>query len=179
MGIKEDRLVESVIFSASKPVSVEEIKEATGLTEKQINGSLESLMQTYDVDRKDETSIEIIKAGNKFAMQVKKRFVEQSTMVAQPDIHAQMLKTLALIAFHQPIKQSNLRRLIGPKVYEHVDELSSMHLISTKKQGATELLTTTKMFPEYFGIDSTKPEEIREFLAKKVLDSVDTTEKKE
>ncbi len=179
MGIKEDRLVESVIFSASKPVGVEEIKEATGLTEKQINVALESLMQTYDVDRKDETSIEIVKAGNKFAMQVKKRFVEQSTMVAQPDIHAQMLKTLALIAFHQPIKQSNLRRLIGPKVYEHVDELSSMHLISTKKQGSTELLTTTKMFPEYFGINSTKPEEIREFLAKKVLDSVDTTEKKE
>ncbi|MCX6666399.1 MAG: hypothetical protein NT038_10165 [Euryarchaeota archaeon] len=39
MGIKEDRLVESIIFSASKPVSVEEIKEATDLTEKQINST--------------------------------------------------------------------------------------------------------------------------------------------
>jgi len=38
--------------------------------------------------------------------------------------------------------------------------------------GATETLTTTRLFPEYFGIDSTKPEEIREFLAKKVIGHV-------
>jgi segregation and condensation protein B len=79
------------------------------------------------------------------------------------------LKTLALIAFHQPIKQSNLRRMIGPKVYDHVDELASHRLIYAKKHGSTEMLTTTKLFPEYFGINSTKPEEIREYLAKKVI----------
>jgi segregation and condensation protein B len=83
------------------------------------------------------------------------------------------LKTLALIAFHQPVKQSNLRRMIGPKVYDHVDELSAMKLINAKKHGTTEMLTTTKLFPEYFGIDTTKPEEIREFLAKKVIASIE------
>ena len=55
-------------------------------------------------------------------------------------------------------------------VLEHVDELSSMRLINTRKHGSTEMLTTSKIFPEYFGIDTTKPEEIREFLAKKVID---------
>jgi len=34
------------------------------------------------------------------------------------------------------------------------------------------MLTTTKLFPEYFGIDSTKTEEIRDFLAKKVIGSI-------
>jgi hypothetical protein len=34
------------------------------------------------------------------------------------------------------------------------------------------MLTTTKLFPEYFGIDSTKPEEIKDFLIKKVAGSV-------
>ena len=173
MGVTEERLVESVLFSASKPVSIDEMKEATGLPQKKIEEALESLIQAYNVDRKNETSIEVVKAGNKYAMQVKKKFFEQSTMVTQPEIHQHVLKTLALIAFHQPIKQSNLRRMIGPKVYEHVDELSAMNLIHTKPQGSTELLTTTKLFPEYFGIDSTKPEEIREFLAKKVIGSID------
>jgi chromosome segregation and condensation protein ScpB len=42
-------------------------------------------------------------------------------------------------------------------------------LVYAKKHGATEMLTTTKLFPEYFGINSTKPEEIREYLAKKVI----------
>ena len=173
MGVTEDRLVESVIFSASKPVSVEEMQEATGLSIKKITTALETLIQTYNVERKNETSIEIIKAGNKYAMQVKKKFFEQSTMVTTPEIQPYLLKTLSLIAFHQPIKQSNLRRMIGPKVYEHVDELAEMKLVHTKPKGSTELLTTTKLFPEYFGIDSTKPEEIRDFLAKKVVGSLE------
>jgi len=172
MGVKEERLVESVLFSASMPVSINEVKEATGLSKKKVVDAIEGLIQTYNVDRKNETSIEVIKAGDKYTMQVKKRFFDQSVMVAKPEIQSHHLKTLALIAFHQPVKQSNLRRMIGPKVYDHVDELSDMKLVNAKKHGSTEMLTTTKLFPEYFGIDSTNPEEIREFLAKKVIGSI-------
>jgi len=172
MGNRENRLVESVLFSAGKPVSVEEIQGATGLSHAQVTHALESLMQAYDTERRDETSLEIVKAGNKYTMQVKKKFTDQSMMVAKPEIKAELLKTLALIAFHQPVKQSNLRHMIGEKVYEEVDELISMRLVFSKPHGATEILTTTKLFPEYFGIDTTKPEEIREFLAKKVIGSV-------
>jgi len=164
MGVKEERLVESVLFSASMPVSINEIKEATGLSKKKVVDAIEGLIQTYNVDRKNETSIEVIKAGDKYTMQVKKRFFDQSVMVAKPEIQSHHLKTLALIA--------NLRRMIGPKVYDHVDELSDMKLVNAKKHGSTEMLTTTKLFPEYFGIDSTNPEEIREFLAKKVIGSI-------
>ncbi|MCK5260985.1 MAG: SMC-Scp complex subunit ScpB [Thermoplasmatales archaeon] len=173
MGLREERLVESVLFSASKPVGIGEIKEASGLSKKKVTEALESLIQTYNVERKKETSIEVIKAGDKYTMQVKKKFFDQSVMVAKPEIQSHHLKTLALIAFHQPVKQSNLRRMIGPKVYDHVDELSAMKLINAKKHGTTEMLTTTKLFPEYFGIDTTKPEEIREFLAKKVIGSIE------
>jgi segregation and condensation protein B len=172
MGIKEQRLVESVLFSASKPVSINEIKEATSLTPNKIKKTLDELIDDYNVKRKDETSMEIIKAGDKFTMQVKKKYVDQSVMIAKPEIESNLLKTLTLIAFHQPLKQSNLRRMIGTKAYEHVDELASMKLIHTKKHGSTEMLTTTKLFPEYFGIDTTNPEEIRDFLIKKVTGGV-------
>ena len=172
MGVKEKRLIESVLFSASKPVSINEIKEATSLAPKKITETLEDLIQDYNVTRKNATSMEIVKAGNKYAMQVKKRYDESSRMVANPDIQSNLLKTLSLIAFHQPVKQSNLRRMIGVKAYDHVDELAELKLINTKKHGATELLTTTKRFPEYFGIESTKPEDIRDFLIKKLAVSV-------
>jgi len=172
MGVKEKRLVESVLFSAGKPISIEEIQEATKLTPKKIDESIEELIQDYNVARKDETSMEIVKAGNKFTMQIKKKFTDQSIMVAKPEIESNVLKTLALIAFHQPVKQSNLRRMIGEKVYEHVDELVGMKLIHTKPHGSTEMITTTRLFPEYFGIDTTRPEEIREFLAKKVIGDI-------
>jgi len=172
MGIKEQRLVESVLFSASKPVSINEIKEATSLTPNKIKKTLDELIDDYNVKRKDETSMEVIKAGDKFTMQVKKKYVDQSVMIAKPEIESNLLKTLTLIAFHQPLKQSNLRRMIGTKAYEQVDELANMKLIHTKKHGTTEMLTTTKLFPEYFGIDTTNPEEIRDFLIKKVAGSV-------
>ena len=172
MGVREDRLIESVLFSASKPIGMNEIKEATGLSKNKVETAIESLIQTYNVERKNETSIEVIKAGDKYTMQVKKKFVDTSIMIAKPEIQNHLLKTLTLIAFHQPIKQSNLRRLIGPRVYDHVDELVDLKLINSKPHGSTEMLTTTKLFPEYFGIDSTKPEEIRDFLAKKVVGSI-------
>ena len=179
MGSKEQRLVESVLFSASKPVSLDEIKEATGLSIKKINKAIDSLIKNYSVERKDETSMEIVKAGNKYTMQVKKKYVDQSIMVAKPEIQSELLKTLALIAFHQPVKQSNLRRMIGPKVYEHVDELVSMKLIHSQPYKTTEMIKTTKLFPEYFGIDTTKPEEIRDFLAKKVIGDITEDEEQQ
>lgn len=172
MGTKEKRLVESVLFSASKPVSISEIMQATILSRKNVSETLDELIEDYNVTRKNETSMEVIKAGDKFTMQVKKKYVDQSIMVANPEIEGHLLKTLTLIAFHQPVKQSNLRRMIGTKAYEHVDELANLKLINTRKHGSTEMLTTTKRFPEYFGIDSTNPEEIKEFLVKKVAGSI-------
>jgi len=172
MGVGEERLVESVLFSAGKPISISEIQQATNLSRKKVVSALENLVQIYNVDRKKDTSIEVIKAGDKYTMQVKKRYFDQSVMVAKPEINSYLLKTLSLIAFHQPVKQSNLRRMIGPKVYDHVDALEELKLIHSKKHGTTEMLTTTKLFPEYFGIDSTEPKEIREFLAKKVVGSL-------
>ncbi|MBN2600135.1 MAG: SMC-Scp complex subunit ScpB [Candidatus Thermoplasmatota archaeon] len=172
MSIKEDRIVESLLFSAGKPLSIEDIQETTGLPPKHVTEAIEHLMQSYNIDRKADTSLEIVKAGNKFIMQVKKTFTEKSLMVAKPEIESDLLKTLALIAFHQPVKQSNLRHMIGERIYGDVDQLMSLRLVHSEPHGATELLTTTRLFPEYFGIDSTKPEEIREFLAKKVIGHV-------
>ena len=172
MGKKEKRLIESLLFSASKPVSINEIKDATDLPPKTIKYTLDTLIEDYNVERKNDTSMEIVKAGNKYAMQVKKKYIDQSVMISKPDINSNLLKTLALIAFHQPVKQSNLRRIAGPKIYDHVDELASMKLVHSRKHGSTEMLTTTKLFPEYFGIDTTKPEEIRDFLANKVIGQI-------
>jgi len=86
MGLREERLVESVLFSASKPVGIEEIKEASGLSKKKVTEALESLIQTYNIERKKETSIEVIKAGDKYTMQVKKKFFDQSVMIAKPEM---------------------------------------------------------------------------------------------
>jgi segregation and condensation protein B len=176
MGVKEKRLVESVLFSASEPVTISEIKEATGLTSNKIKKTIDELIEDYNITRKNETSMEVVKAGEKFTMQVKEQYADQTIMVTRPEIQSELLKTLTLIAFHQPLKQSNLRRMIGEKAYEHVDELATLKLINAKKYKTTEMLTTTKLFPEYFGIETTNPEEIKNILMKKVAGNVKKAE---
>jgi segregation and condensation protein B len=120
--------------------------------------------------------MEVIKAGEKYTMQVEKQYVDMSVFISKPEIESKLLKTLTLIAFHQPVKQSNLRRMIGEKVYEHVDELVELKLVHTKKHGSTEMLTTTKLFPEYFGIESTDPNEIKTVLMKNISNKVSKKE---
>ena len=176
MKKNEKQLVESVLFSASQPVSITQIKEATGLSRKKIRDLLTTLMEEYTTTR--QSAMEIIKAGEKYVMQVKEEFHEQSFQVTPTEMDDSMLKTLSLIAFHQPVKQSNLRRMAGEKIYQHVDDLTTMHLIHTKKHRNTELITLSKRFPEYFGLDVTKPEDIRDFLAKKIVDDISTTKSK-
>ena len=170
MEKNEKQLVESVLFSAGHPVSSKDIREATGLSGQKIHSILKQLMEDYGSDT--EKAMEVVKAGEKYVMQVKSAYTESSIMVAEPELNSDLLKTLSLIAFHQPVKQSNLRRLAGEKIYEHVDVLSEMKLIHTKKHRQTEMITLTKQFPEYFGLDVTKPDDIRTFLMEKLAENV-------
>ncbi len=64
--------------------------------------------------------------------------------------------------------QSLLARMIGEPAYEEVGRLRSLNLIHAEPKGSTLELRTTKAFAEYFGIASTRPEEIRQFLEKKL-----------
>ncbi len=164
-GVGSKYVVEAALFSAGKPLSVKDMQEATALPKWEIIDALAVLMDAYD---KYDGAIEISKAGDKYAMQVKARYAQSAAKLAPMEIAPKLLKTLALIAYHQPIKQSQLLRMIGPRVYDHVPELCELGLVSARDDGQTKTLSATSTFPEYFGIDATKPEEIKKFLAKKV-----------
>jgi hypothetical protein len=57
--------------------------------------------------------------------------------------------------------------MLGPKVYDHVRELKALGLINARRKGSTLELTTTQRFPEYFGIESAKREDIKRFMAER------------
>ncbi len=173
---KEKQLVESVLFSANQPVSIAQIKEATNFSRKTIKTILQQLIKEYDTTR--DSAMQIVAAGDKYVMQLKNEYAAQTQHINPTELDENMLKTLALIAFHQPVKQSNLRRMAGEKIYHHVDVLSEMKLVHTKKHRNTELITLTSKFPEYFGLDVTQPEDIRAFLTEKVIGDISTQNKK-
>jgi len=72
------------------------------------------------------------------------------------DLSPGLLKTLSIIAFKGPLKQSVLVNTIGNRAYEYAHELEKRGLISAKKSGRTRILKTTRLFVDYFGKEPEK-----------------------
>jgi len=163
--LKSERVIEAALFSAGRPLRVSEIENATGIGKDTIRKALKKLISEY---KKSDTAMEIAKVSGKYVMQLKEDYAQPAEMLAKTEIPKKYLKTASLIAYHQPIKQSDLVEMVGPRVYEHVKALHDIGLISAKPYGATKKLAITKKFLEYFGIDAKKPEEIKIWLAERI-----------
>lgn len=158
--MNREAVVEAALFCAGRPIEAEEIAGVTGLALEDVRESLRILIKNYS---EKGGAIEIAKVGKKYVMQLKGSYGDLVAEIAETTLPRDILKTAALIAFHQPILQSNLQRMVGGKVYKHVRTLREMNLIVTKARGNTIELTTSKSFPEYFGIDATRREDIRKW----------------
>jgi len=101
-------------------------------------------------------------------MQLRTKYATHAAKLAQMEVPVKVLKTAALIAYYQPVPQSELKKLLGSKIYDHVGALHSLGLIRTRKKGQTKILYTTPRFSEYFGISEVNKEGIKKWLAKKV-----------
>jgi segregation and condensation protein B len=165
MAMTPKHVVEAALFSAGKPLSVEEISQQTNLSPEAVKDACKDLAKEYDGR---DTVLEVGKAGAKWAMQVRPQASEPATKFAPPEIPAKLLKTLALIAYHQPMKQSELVDMLGTKVYDHVPDLVARGLVKAREEGVTKVLVTTALFPEYFGLDAEDREQVRATMARLV-----------
>lgn len=162
-------LIEASLFTSSEPVSMDDLHESTGLEPALVKLYLKKLMTTYS--RRD-TSLEIIKAGRKYSLRVKEPYVEEISALASPEVNPKLLKTAALIAYHQPMRQSELVEMYGSKIYDHVKELKTLGLVRTRKEGSTKVLTTTHKFSETFGISSVSKKKVKGHVKEKVLEKL-------
>ena len=170
----DEKVIEAALFSAGRPLSFEEIRDALGISQSKFDKLFKSLRKQY---RDTGSSLELEKIGNKYVLQLKAEYGDFIRSLATREIPMKLLKTIALVAFHQPLKQSDLKRMIGPKVYDHVPEMREMGLIRVRKEGRTKILHTTEKFNEYFGIKAKGKDkkELRKVLAQRagiVLDDL-------
>jgi segregation and condensation protein B len=162
--MKERAIVEAALYSAGRALSVAEIARATRLDEARVKEHLRDLAREY---AKREGALEVAPIGTKWTMQIRSEYAERARTFAPPEIERDLLKTAALIAYHQPILQSDLFDMIGSKVYEHTKALEELGLIGRKPSGRSLALTTTRYFAEFFGLKSTDREGIRKLMAQK------------
>lgn len=158
--------LEAILFAGGAPLSVKELTEKAGVSDfRAVQRALRHLARAYSGR---QTSLEIRRVGDRYALQVREEFLSSVHSVQPIEIPPRTLKSLTLIAYHQPMLQSVLVKMVGEYAYQEVAELQSFGLIRAEAKGSTLELTTTPRFAEYFGIGSSRPEQIREFLAKKL-----------
>ncbi len=157
-------IVEAALYSAGKALTVEDLVRVTGFDEAVVKEHLRALAREY---RKRDSAIEVTAIGTRWTMQIRQEYTERARTFAPPEIDRDLLKTAALIAYHQPILQSDLFDMIGEKVYEHTKALEDLKLITRKPSGRSLELTTTRYFAEFFGLKTTNREGIRKIMAQR------------
>ncbi|HEV2316880.1 MAG TPA: SMC-Scp complex subunit ScpB [Thermoplasmata archaeon] len=158
--------VEAILFAAGKPLSAKEVAEALRHGDpRAVASALKSLAASYE---RRECALEVRRVSDRYALQLRERFVAVARVVTPMEMSPRTVKALTLIAYHQPMLQSFLVRMFGEGAYGEVQRLRGMGLVRAEPKGATLELSTTKVFAEYFGMGSTRPEEIRQYLENKV-----------
>jgi len=154
-------VIEAALFAAGRTLSPRELADISGLSLQMAEEAARDLAQEY---ASRSSGIEIKSIGDGYSMQVHSMLAGRVLSFAPKEIEAPLIRTLAIIAYKQPIKQSELVQIRGNKSYEHVKELEKRGLINAVKHSRTKLLTTTPGFADYFGITSSNPEAVRKAL---------------
>ena len=160
MGDRE--VVEAALFAAGRPLDETVIARATGLPEKDVRGHLQALGADYD---QRGSALEVALVAGKWTMQLRAAFSDRARTFTQPELPRDVLKTAALIAYHQPVLQSRLCEMVGDRAYEHVRELVERNLVLARPEGRSLELTTSRFFPEFFGLKAKNAVEIKRYLA--------------
>lgn len=148
-------LIEAALFVSGRSLTLEELANICksgniGV----VRRTIEELMKEYS---ERESGLEICESDNSYSMRIK-RELERDVMhlIPETDIEPAVLKTLALIAYEEPIKQSKVVEERGNRAYRYIKKLREQELINAEKCGRTRLLTTTPKFREYFQIMNLK-----------------------
>ncbi len=163
MSLKEDKaLVEACLFAAGKPVKIAELASLLGTrSQEYVEKLVEYLVLEYE---ERGSSVEVVRVlDDSFAMQLKAGMYEKvQNYSPRSELSPAVLKTLALIAYKQPVKQSEIANIVGTQTYEYVHKLTDRKFVSAYASGRTKILKTTKEFAQYFGFETDEASEIKE-----------------
>jgi segregation and condensation protein B len=155
------KLIEAALFMSSRPMSAEEISRITGVAPGNVEKTLDILCKEYNGEVK---GVEIIRVPEGWEMRVKPELLPKvAHLTPYSDLKDGHKRTLALVAYKEPLRQSEAVKIQGNKAYNYIKFLRKKGLIKSEKEGRTIKLSLTKEFERYFGLEK---ERIKEMLQK-------------
>lgn len=159
--------LEAALYSAGRPLSVEELIRASGTESRTKTLALLGTLEKKVKSAFRALEIATLPDGS-YVFQLKPEYTSVVRRYASKPILANAtLKTLSYIAYMQPISSKQLVETRGSGVYSHLKELEQLDYISHQNVGRLKIYTTTSKFQKYFGI-SGDADVLKEKLFKKV-----------
>ena len=147
-------LIEAALFMTNDIISAYRLSRMFKVSPNIIQMTIDKLKQEYE---DANHGIYIFSTSEGYQMKVKPEYTQKvRTLTPYKDLSRGLLKVLALIAYKQPITQSQIVKVIGNRAYAYAKKLQQMGLIKTEKYGRTKKLIATKEFANYFGLEETK-----------------------
>jgi len=144
--------LESALYSAGRPLTVEELIKASGTATRQ--KPLDVLDSNIKKMKSAFKAIEIVNLPDgSYVFQIKPEYSSSVRKYAsKPLLSSATQKTLSYIALAQPISSKQLVETRGSGVYSHLKELRQLDFIEHQSIGRLKIYSTTEKFQKYFGI---------------------------
>jgi segregation and condensation protein B len=155
--------IEAALFVAGGALGIDELASTLDIHKKEVVRLIETLIEEY---RQRSGSVEIVPTmDNKYVMQLKPEYTRNAVRFAPSSGESKaILKTLSIIAYKQPISQSDIVRWRGTSCYRHIKILEDRGFVERKPRGRSYMLSTTTKFAETYGLRSKELDYIKEFI---------------
>lgn len=144
-------LLEAALYVAGRPL---DLKTLCSVLHTRSVAKVKHLAKLLSEEYKTHgRALEVLElADERFVLQLKPDYTPQVRKLAiRPLLSAGPLKTLAYIAFRQPISQSHVIAVRGSHAYGHVKQLEEAGLIVKERVRRSSMIKTTEFFADYFG----------------------------
>jgi len=146
-------LLEAMLFTTNEPLSIEEMQKILKIRKDSIEKMIKELKEKYE---KNEHGIYLSDTRG-YKLNVKNEYLTQvSHLTPHADLSRGLLRVLSIIAYHEPIKQADIVKVVGNRTYEYTKELEERGLVVSEKKHRTKILKTTPHFESYFGARSSQ-----------------------
>ena len=145
--------LESALYSAGRPLTLEELIKASGTESRQkTTSTLDSIIKKMkNVFKAIEV---IILPDGSYVFQLKPEYSSSIRKYAsKPLLSRATQKTLSYIALEQPISSKQLLEVRGSGVYAQLKELRQLNFVEHQSVGRLRIYSTTEKFQKYFGIE--------------------------
>ncbi len=148
MIMTHEKVLEAALFMTSRPLMLDELGKILGVNSLgYVKELLEKLQKDYA-----ERGMEIVSGPSGWFMQVRPQLLKKvAHLTPYSDMTEGCKRALALIAYKEPMQQSEIIKIQGNKAYSYLKILQKRNLVRAEKKGRTKLFRLTQEFERYFG----------------------------